>query len=88
MAIAVVVRNALGSVASNPLTVAFAFAFLFVAYVTHLYKQYSKLKAFRGPPTSGWSNLWLVRAVMRQNTHVDFANVCEKYGKSQPIFNL
>lgn len=76
-----VVGNALGSVASYPV-VAVAFSFAFAAYLAHWYTQYLKLKAFRGPPTSGWSNFWLVRAVIRQNTHIDFANVCQEYGKS------
>ncbi|KFY37707.1 hypothetical protein V494_04641 [Pseudogymnoascus sp. VKM F-4513 (FW-928)] len=73
-----VVKNALGSVASYSVAVALTFAF--AAYIAHSYKQYSKLSAFRGPPTSGWSNFWLVRAVMRQNTHIDFADVNQKYG--------
>jgi hypothetical protein len=81
-----VVKNALGGVAWYLLAVAVAFAF--TAYLAQSYKQYSKLRAFRGPPTSGWSNFWLVRAVVRQNTHIDFANVCEKYGKSEPIFKF
>lgn len=84
--ITAVVKNAIGSVASY--LVAGALAFAFAAYWTHSYKQYSKLKAFRGPPTSGWSNFWLVRAVLRQNTHIDLANVCQKYGKGLPIFKL
>ena len=49
--ITAVVKNAIGSVASY--LVAGALAFAFAAYWTHSYKQYSKLKAFRGPPTSG-----------------------------------
>jgi len=72
-----VVKVVLGAVA--PYLIALALA----AYLAHSYKQYSKLKAFRGPPTSGWSNFWLVRAVTRQNTHIDFANVCQKYGRQR-----
>lgn len=81
-----VVKNALGGVAWYLLAVVFAFAL--AAYLAQSYKQYLKLRAFRGPLTSGWSNVWLVRAVMRQNTHIDFANVCEKYGKTGPIFKF
>lgn len=57
--------------------------FAVAAYGLRLYRQYSRLKAFDGPWTTGWSSFWLVRAVVGQNTHIDLAKVCEKYGTHQ-----
>ncbi|RDW87449.1 hypothetical protein BP5796_03143 [Coleophoma crateriformis] len=49
-------------------------------YVVRLWSQYNRLKAFKGPLGTGFTNLWLVKAVLGLNTHLEYYNVCKKYG--------
>jgi hypothetical protein len=51
------------------------------AYLASAYRDYDRLRAFRGPSTSGWTSLWLVRAVGSGQTNIRLAKVCEKYGE-------
>lgn len=52
-----------------------------VAYAVRLYGQYSRLKDFKGPRTTGFSSLWLINAVKGQKTHLAYASVNERFGK-------
>lgn len=56
-------------------------AIAFGAYLIKYYRDYNRLRTFKGPWTCGWTNLWLVRAVAGLRTHTELAAVCEKYGK-------
>lgn len=51
------------------------------AYVATSYRDYNRLKAFKGPWMSGWSSLWLVRAVGSGKMNIRLAKVCKKYGE-------
>jgi hypothetical protein len=51
------------------------------AFVSKVYRDYNRLKDFKGPWLSGWTNLWLVRAVSGLQTHEEFAKACKKYSK-------
>ena len=52
-----------------------------VAYAVRLYGQYSRLKDFKGPRTTGFSSLWLINAVKGHKTHLAYASVNERFGK-------
>lgn len=56
-------------------------AFAVAAYLVKLYRDYNRLRSFKGPWASGWTSIWLVRAVAGLQTHIELAAVCEKYGK-------
>lgn len=51
-----------------------------LAYVARLYSQYARLAAFRGPRTTGFSSLWILRAIHRQKTNLEYRDVNAKYG--------
>ncbi|KAK1996445.1 cytochrome P450 [Colletotrichum falcatum] len=56
-------------------------ASVLVAYtVASVVKQYLRLRHIKGPPGTGFSKWWLVRAVGGGRTHLDFYEACEKYG--------
>ena len=55
-----------------------------VAFVVKVLRRWLRLRHIRGPPLAGFTNLWLVRAVMGGNTHWDLGFVNEKYGKLIP----
>jgi hypothetical protein len=57
------------------LTVAFA------AYVANRYRKYRRLQAFRGPFSTGWSELWHIRAILEGRSHVAYKEVNDKYGE-------
>ena len=51
------------------------------AYVVKLYRDYDRLKDFKGPWATPWTSFWLVRAVAGLQTHAELYEVCRKYGK-------
>ncbi|OCK80485.1 cytochrome P450 [Lepidopterella palustris CBS 459.81] len=51
-----------------------------VAYVVRLYRQYHRLKDFKGPRGTGFSSLWMITAVKRQKTNLAYASVNERFG--------
>ncbi len=57
-------------------------ALALLAYAARLYRQVRRLRDFKGPFGTGFTNLWIVKAVISKRTHLKFANVCEKYGQS------
>ena len=50
------------------------------AYTLKLYRDYDRLKEFKGPWATPWTNFWLVRAVSGLQTHAELYEVCQKYG--------
>ena len=44
------------------------------------YLSYRRLAHIKGPLLAQWSNLWLIGAVWRRNTHLEFYGVAKKYG--------
>jgi hypothetical protein len=55
-------------------------SFAIVAYIVHCFVQNARLRHFKGPPTTGFSKLWLLRAITKGNMHIDFQKVNQKYG--------
>jgi hypothetical protein len=51
------------------------------AYAIKLYRDYDRLKDFKGPWLAPWTSFWLVRAVAGLQTHAELYDVCQKYGR-------
>lgn len=55
-------------------------AALVVAYALIKFRAYWRLRAFRGPPGSGFTNFWHTRAFLEWNSHLWYDEICSKYG--------
>lgn len=53
---------------------------LLLLYTASSLRQYYRLRAFRGPPTTGFSCCWLVKTVASGRAYLDFWDVTRKYG--------
>jgi hypothetical protein len=53
-----------------------------VAYLVYKVRVYYRLSAFKGPPGSGWFELWHSTTWLGNNAHFKFKEVCDKYGMS------
>jgi hypothetical protein len=53
----------------------------FVAYVANQYRKNRRLQAFRGPFSTGWSELWHIRAILGGYSHEAYKTVNDKYGE-------
>jgi hypothetical protein len=73
-----IVSNVINGVAN---LVWYPLALAVAAYLAKVYRDYARLRNFKGPWLSGWTDLWLVRSALGLQTHEDFARVCKKYGK-------
>lgn len=51
-----------------------------VLYATHKVRTYNRLKAFKGPPSSGWFSLWHSYTLLGDKEHLAYKQVCDKYG--------
>ena len=45
---------------------------------------YRRLSHIPGPRLAGWSSLWLVGAVWRKQSHLEFYEVAKKHGELDP----
>ena len=46
---------------------------------------YARLSAFKGPPGSGWFELWHSSTLLNSNGYAQYKEVCDKYGKFTPF---
>jgi hypothetical protein len=53
----------------------------FLIYAGSKYRTYSRLKHFKGPFSTGFSELWHSRVILECKSHLVYDQVCEKYGK-------
>jgi hypothetical protein len=51
-------------------------------YIVQWYRSYRRLAHIPGPWLAGWSNLWLVGAIWRKRSHIEFYDMAEKHGDS------
>lgn len=42
---------------------------------------YWRLRHFKGPTLAAWSEIWSIRAAVSQKGHLEYADVCERYGR-------
>lgn len=57
---------------------------LFIAwYSIRSYLSYRRLSHIPGPRGVGWSSLWLLGAIWRKQSHLEFYKVGKQYGKSR-----
>lgn len=54
--------------------------FLLAFYVGRKIQTYNRLKAFKGPFSSGWFELWHSFAILSFKSHLKYDEVCRKYG--------
>ena len=50
-------------------------------YLLDSYLSYRKLSHIPGPGLAGWSSLWIVGAIWRKQSHLEFYEVAKKYGE-------
>lgn len=50
-------------------------------YLIKSYLSYRRLSLIPGPRLAGWSSLWLVGAVWRKKSHLEFYELDKKYGQ-------
>jgi hypothetical protein len=50
-------------------------------YVTSKYHTYRRLAAFKGPFSTGWSELWHSYHLLGIRSHLVYRDVNEKYGE-------
>ncbi|KAF9874726.1 cytochrome P450 [Colletotrichum karsti] len=53
---------------------------LLTVYVGKKIKTYNRLKAFRGPFSTGWFEMWHSFAILSFKSHLKYDEVCRKYG--------
>jgi len=53
---------------------------LVVAYIVHCFIQNARLSHFKGPSTTGFSKLWLLKVMRSGNMHIEFQKVNQKFG--------
>lgn len=53
---------------------------VFLFYLADKYRKYRRLQAFKGPFSSGWSEVWHSRAILSMQSHLRYKDVCDKYG--------
>jgi hypothetical protein len=53
---------------------------LLVAYALGQYRQWQRLRAFKGPLIASLSSLWLPWAITTKECHLKFAKANEQYG--------
>ena len=57
------------------------FAALLAIYAADKYRKYIRLSAFRGPFSTGWSELWHTRVILKKRSHLAYKDVNDKYGE-------
>lgn len=62
------------------LSSAFFFGFILFRIVATI-RQFYRLRHIKGPPIAGFSKWWLVSKVAGRRAHLDYYEVCQKYGK-------
>lgn len=55
-------------------------AFLIATAVVRRTRTWLRLRHIPGPPTAGFSELWLLRKTFGGRCHLDTAEACTKYG--------
>ncbi|SPO04445.1 related to pisatin demethylase (cytochrome P450) [Cephalotrichum gorgonifer] len=80
----------LASALDNPLLTAGLLSLAPAAlFAVQTFRTWRRLRHIGGPPLAGFTNLWLVRAIMGGNTHWDLAHVSAKYGAlSRPLARI
>jgi hypothetical protein len=51
-----------------------------VVYLAYKVRVYYRLRDFKGPPGSGWLELWHSSAILGDKCHIQYKEVCDKYG--------
>lgn len=57
------------------------------AYLLQKFRAYYRLRSFKGPWSTGWSDLWHVWAILSLKSHLKYDEACRKYGKCCKTYN-
>jgi hypothetical protein len=57
------------------------FSALLALYVADKYRRYVRLRAFKGPFATGWSEIWHTRVILNKTSHLAYKDVNDKYGE-------
>jgi hypothetical protein len=49
-------------------------------YGVSKYRTYKRLAEFQGPPGTGWSELWHIRAILSKRAHMLYKDANDTYG--------
>lgn len=75
------------SVAGLPASVVLLAAGLFGLLVVGRALQFARLRSFKGPFLTNFTNLPHRKALFKERAHEWYAEVCEKYGATTPLFS-
>ena len=79
----------ISSIAEQLYSVRFYIPILFaLSYFFHSYVSHQRLSHIPGPRLAGWSSLWLVGAIWRKQSHLEFYEVAKRYGQYKWISML
>lgn len=59
----------------------FLFTALVALYAADKYQKYMRLRAFRGPFSTGWSEIWHTRVILNKTSHLAYKEVNDRYGE-------
>ncbi|KAF2269652.1 cytochrome P450 [Lojkania enalia] len=51
-----------------------------LVYGVRKYRMYMRLRAFKGPFSTGWSEVWHICAIASLHSHLWYEDVCKRYG--------
>jgi hypothetical protein len=54
---------------------------LVIVYVASKYHTYKRLAAFKGPFSTGWSEIWHSSHIISAKSHLAYQDVNRKYGR-------
>jgi hypothetical protein len=54
-------------------------------YLTDKYRRYNRLRHFRGPFSTGWSEFWHSRVILGLQPHLHYQAVNDFYGSVTPL---
>jgi len=57
------------------------FSALLAFYAADKYRKYTRLRAFRGPFSTGWSEIWHAGVMLNKCSHLAYKDVNDEYGE-------
>jgi hypothetical protein len=54
---------------------------LLALYAAFKYKRYRRLSEFKGPFSTGWSDLWHAHLIISKRSHLYYQGLNDKYGE-------
>ena len=74
-------KGRLQAVSPSLLGLGAAILLFLLARVISTFRQFFRLRQYKGPPIAGFSKWWMIKHVGGGRTHLDVYEVCQKYGE-------